>query len=142
MKVIFGSDEKTPLTDFISGWLKENGHDAVLAGHLIDEKMKWRWGEIGKSVGEKDSSGGFDFGIVSCSSGTGVSMAANRFKNARAALCWNTDVAKMARKWDDANILCLSLLHTDQKTAQEILETWFKTPFNEEGLNEAGKLAL
>lgn len=140
MKIIFGSDEKTFLTNCIGSWLREAGHTVEEVGHLVDEKSKWRWVDIGKTVGKKMSAGEADCGIVCCWSGTGVCMAANRFHGARAALCWDAETAKLARKWDDANILCLSLRFTSETVAKEILAAWLHTKFDEEGLNEAHKL--
>lgn len=140
MKVILGSDEKTPLTDAIRGWLREVGYDVTEIGHLVDETKKWRWAEIGREVGERVASGEFAVGVVSCWSGTGVCMAANRARGARAALCWDAETAKLARKWDNANILCLSLRFTSETMAKEILAAWFETQFDEEDLNEAYKL--
>ncbi len=67
-------------------------------------------------------------------------MAANRVKGARATLCWDAETARLARKWDNANILCMSLRYTLEKLANEILGTWFSAKFDEEGLNEAHKL--
>lgn len=140
MKIIFGSDEKTPLTDAIGKWLVEAGHTVEKVGHLVSEKSKWRWVDIGKTVGKKISSGEADFGIVCCWSGTGVCMAANRFPKARAALCWDAETAKLARKWNDANILAFSLRFTSETMAKEILAHWFYTKFDEEGLDEVHKL--
>jgi len=140
MKIILGSDERTHLTDFITKWLEEAGHSVDKIGHLVSENKKWKWVDIGKEVGDRVAKREFDFGIVCCWSGTGVCMAANRFRGARAALCWDAETAKLARKWDNANILCLSLRFVSDAVAKEILEAWFNTKFDEEELNEAHKL--
>ncbi|OGY16541.1 MAG: hypothetical protein A2785_03040 [Candidatus Chisholmbacteria bacterium RIFCSPHIGHO2_01_FULL_49_18] len=140
MKIIFGSDESTPLTDFINNWFQEAGHDVEKIGHLASEEKKWKWVDIGKEVGERVAKGEFEFGVACCWSGTGVCMAANRFRRARAALCWDAETAKLARKWDNANILCLSLRFISDMVAKEILKVWFSTKFDEEGLNEVHKL--
>lgn len=140
MKIIFGSDEKTPLTDVINRYLLGAGHDVEHVGHLVDEDTKWKWVEIGKEIGKRVASSEADFGIACCWSGTGVCMAANRLPGAKAALCWDAETAKLARKWDNANILCLSLRFTSETVLKEILDAWFNTKFDEEGLNEARKL--
>jgi ribose 5-phosphate isomerase B len=140
MKIIFGSDEKIPLTDSITKWLEEKNHSVEKIGHLISEDKKWKWAEIGKEVGGRVAKGEFDSGVICCWSGTGVCMAANRFRGARAALCWDAETAKLARKWDNANILCLSLRFVGETVAREILEAWFSEKFDEEELNEAHKL--
>ncbi|MBI4039198.1 RpiB/LacA/LacB family sugar-phosphate isomerase, partial [Candidatus Daviesbacteria bacterium] len=82
----------------------------------------------------------FDQGVIFCWSGTGITRAANRVVGARAALCWTPKIAQLARKWDDANILVMALVNTPNETAKDILDTWFSTSFDEEGLNEAHKL--
>jgi len=140
MKIILGSDEKTSLTNLITKWLKKANHSVEKIGHIVREDKKWKWVDIGKEVGERVAKGEFNFGVVCCWSGTGVCMAANRFRGARAALCWDAETARLARKWDNANILCLSLRFTRETVAKEILEAWFSGKFDEEGLNEAHKL--
>lgn len=137
MKIVLGSDEKTELTDHIGRWLREKGHDVTEVGHLVDADAKWHWAEIGMSLGRSVADGSFETGIVCCWSGTGVSIAANRVKGARAALCWDAETARLARKWDDANILALSLRYTSVTVATEILEAWFATAFDEEDLRQA-----
>jgi len=96
--------------------------------------------EIGKEAAEKIVGGEADIGVFFCWSGAGVCMAANKVKGARAALCWNPETAKLARKWDDANILCMSYHFIREQTAKKALDLWFETKFDEEGLNQAHKL--
>lgn len=140
MKLVIASDEKTNLTDSVIEHLKSKGYDLILQGHLGEENKKWKWAEIGKEAAEKVASGEVEQGILFCWSGTGICMAANRIKGARAALCWDAETARLARKWDNANILCMSLRYTSETVAKEILDAWFSTKFDEEGLNEAHKL--
>ncbi|MGH2830681.1 MAG: RpiB/LacA/LacB family sugar-phosphate isomerase, partial [Actinomycetota bacterium] len=64
---------------------------------------------------------------VFCWTGTGVSMAANKVAGARAALCTDAEQARGARKWNDANVLAMSLRLTTEPLAREILEAWFST---------------
>lgn len=136
MNILFGSDEKLPVTDTILAWLKEHGHTVTLAGHLADENMKWHWAEIGREIGKRVGNKEFDMGIGCCWSGTGVSLAANKEEGARAILAWDSETAKLGRKWDDANILCFSMRFTSDSLAQEILAAWFAEPFDEETLDQ------
>jgi ribose 5-phosphate isomerase B len=140
MKLVVGSDEKTNLTESVIDYLKGKKHDLILLGDLVNKKNRWKWVEIGKEAAQKVVSGRVDQGILFCWSGTGICMAANRFKGARAALCWDAETARLARKWDNANILCMSLRFTSEIVAKEIIEVWFSTEFDEEDLNEAHKL--
>ena len=138
MKLVVASDEKTHLTDSVVEHLKNKGHKLILLGDLV--KKDGTWVEIGKKAAEKVAKGEVDRGILFCWSGTGICMAANKIKGVRAALCWDTETARLARKWDNANILCMSLRYTSEELAKEILDAWFSAEFDEEGLNEVHKL--
>lgn len=140
MKLVVASDERTKLTDSIIKYLKQKGHRLTLLGHLADREKKWKWVEIGKEAARVVASGKVDRGVILCSSGTGICMAANKVKGARAALCWSAKVAKAARKWDNANILCLAYDFINEKYAKKIIDAFFSQEFDEEGLNEAHKL--
>lgn len=140
MKIVVASDEKTSLTDFVIKYLKSKNHNLALLGDLSDKKKKWHWAEIGKEAAEKVARGEVDLGIFFCWSGTGISMTANKVKGVRAALCWDSETARLARKWNNANVLCMSLRFTSQTVAQEIINAWFSTGFDEEDLNQVGKL--
>ena len=77
----------------------------------------------------KDVAGGeADFGILICRSGIGMSMAANRFQNVRAALCATTDAATLARQHNGANVLCLGADIVSADYALEIAKTFVATP--------------
>jgi len=138
MKIVVASDEKTSLTDFVVDYLKSHDHEITLLGDLKEKNGKWA--EIGKEAATLVAEKKAEQGVIFCWSGTGITMAANRIKGARAALCWTPEITKLARKWDDANILVMALVNTPNRIAKEILDTWFSTEFGEEGLNEAYKL--
>jgi len=138
MKILVASDEKTNVTDAVLSYLKEKGHEVTAYGALNNDDKQWA--DIGKEAAEKVVNGGAENGIFFCWSGTGVCMAANKVKGARAALCWDEETAKLARKWNDANILCMSLRYVSETVAKEIIDGWLLANFDEEGLNEAHKL--
>ena len=106
-------------------------------GHLVADERKWQWADIGKAAARLVASGDVEQGILFCWSGTGVCIAANTVRGARAALCWNPVIAELARKWDDANVLCMSLKETAPDVARDILDAWFATAFDEEDLRQA-----
>lgn len=139
MKLVVASDERTKLTDFVVDYLKSQGHKLVLMG-ILGERGFDKWVEIGRQVGLLVSEGKVERGILFCWSGTGICMAANRINGARAALCWTPEIARLARKWDNANILCMALVNTKEEQAKQILDTFLSAPFDEEGFNEAYKL--
>jgi ribose 5-phosphate isomerase B len=70
-----------------------------------------------------------DIGILICGSGIGISIAANRFKNIRAALCHNVKSAKFSRLHNDANVICLGARFIKEKTAITILKSFLSTNF-------------
>ena len=125
MKIAVGSDEKTVLTDFVIEELKRRGHNVTLFGPLKGEAMGWP--DVGERVGLEVGKGRADQGILFCWTGTGVTIAANKVRGVRAALCWDAETAKGARMWDDANVLAMSLRSTSIAVAKEILDSWFAT---------------
>lgn len=73
--------------------------------------------------------GEFDFGILICGSGNGIAITANKHQGIRAAICWNTDLASLARKHNNANILCLPARFISVKEALAITKTFLTTEF-------------
>lgn len=130
MKIAVGSDEKTYLTDFVIKALKKKGIQLELYGPLADEPIEWA--EVAEKVAERVSNGECHQGILFCWTGTGVSMAANKVPGIRAALCADAKTAEGARKWNDANVLAMSLRTTSPIVAREILEAWFSSSPEEE----------
>jgi ribose 5-phosphate isomerase B len=125
MRIAFGTDESTPLTAELVVSLAEQGHDVLV---LADGDA---WPSVGRLVGEAVAAGEAERGIVCCSTGTGVSIAANKVAGVRAALCADAVTATGARRWNDANVLALSLRLTSSAVAGEILEAFLTTDADE-----------
>jgi len=123
MKIAVGSDERTHLTDFVIEELKKKGIELELHGPLSGELVQWA--EVAEKVAERVADRVCDQGILFCWTGTGVSIAANKVPGVRAALCSDAETARGARKWNDANVLAMSLRLTSPTVAKEILEAWF-----------------
>ena len=123
MKIAIGSDEKTNLTDFVVKELKGRGIELELFGPLSDDSIEWT--DVAEQVANKVAENKADQGILFCWTGTGVSIAANKVPGIRAALCTDGGTAEGARKWNDANILAMSLRLTSETVAKEILDAWF-----------------
>jgi ribose 5-phosphate isomerase B len=123
MRVIVGSDESTHLTDAVADNLRERGHDVVLSGPLDGRDMQWS--AVGREVGEKVAAREADTGVLFCWTGTGASIAANKVPGVRAALCSDAATAAGARRWNDANVLVMSLRSTSAAVAGEMLDAWF-----------------
>ena len=139
MKIVFGSDEKNHLTDFVISELKKKDHELVLHGTIADEEIEWT--DVAMKVAERVASGESDQGIVCCWTGTGVSIAANKVPGIRAALCADAETASGARKWNNANILAMSLRTTSNALAGEILEAWFNSVPDESEEENISKVA-
>ena len=120
MKVAFGTDEHTALTDAVRADLERRGHSVV----AVDDGQ---WVEVGHAVGEAVASGRCDTGVLFCWTGTGASIAANKVAGVRAALCTDAATAAGARTWNDANVLVMGLRLTSPEVATEMLDAWFAT---------------
>ena len=122
MRIAFGTDETTALTRGIVGGLVE-------AGHAVDVLADGDpWPDVGRRVGEAVADGNADAGIVCCWTGTGVSIAANHASPAvRAALCSDAETARGARRWNDANVLALSLRLMSEALAEEVIVAFLGT---------------
>ena len=125
MRIVFGSDEKTALTDAVRDDLRQRGHEIVLVGPPGGEAIEWA--EVGQRVGELVAEGEADTGVLFCWTGTGASIAANKVPGVRAALCTDAATATGARKWNDANVLVMGLRLTSPEVAREMLDAWFTT---------------
>ena len=121
MKVAFGSDETTELTDSLRALLGEAGHEIVV--ECVDQP----WPLVGRAVAQAVASGVAERGVVCCWTGTGVSIAANKVPGVRAALCTDGQTAAGARRWNDANVLALGLRLTSPAVAREMLDAFFST---------------
>ena len=122
-KIAVGSDERTGITDYLVEKLRLAGHEVLLIGPIADGSEKWP--DVAFGVAGEVAAGNADEGIVCCWTGTGVSIAANKVPGIRTALCGDAGTARGARRWNDANVLCLSLRLTTQALVDEILEAWF-----------------
>jgi len=125
-RVAVGSDDLYPVADFVVEYLKSKGFEVILVGSLKTRKPE-PWPLVGYEVGKLVASGEVDWGVAICYTGTGVSIAANKVRGVRAALCTDAETAKGARLWNDANVLVLSGRLTTTYLAKEILDTWIST---------------
>jgi ribose 5-phosphate isomerase B len=127
MKISVGSDERNSVTDSVVAELKKRGHELQLYGPLAG--IQEGWARVARRVAEDVAGLQAEEGVLFCWTGTGVSMAANRVPGVRAALCADPETARGARRWNNANLLCLSLRKTSEAVAKEILEAWFSAAY-------------
>lgn len=130
VRVALGADDRSPLTDAVRDALRLRGHELALFGAVDAEPRPWP--EVGQAVGGEVAAGRAQMGVVLCWTGTGVAMAANKIAGIRAALCADAATAAGARRWNDANVLALSMRATAIPVALEILDAWFATEPSDE----------
>ncbi|MEM6966652.1 MAG: RpiB/LacA/LacB family sugar-phosphate isomerase [Bacteroidota bacterium] len=135
MKIAVGSDMKNHVTEFVVTYLQKLGHEVVTFGALNEPKAMWT--KVAIDVAENVARGAFDQGILFCWTGTGVTIAANKIKGIRAALCNDAETAKGARMWNDANILTMSLRLVSEQLAKEMLDVWFVTAASKDAEDQA-----
>jgi ribose 5-phosphate isomerase B len=124
MKIAVAADELTGVAQALPGELRRRGHDPIPHGaYAHDERPDWAWAS--ESAARDVAEGRADQAVVACWTGTGASIAANKVPGVRAALCADAQTAHGARRWNDANVLALSLRATSHAELEEILDAWF-----------------
>lgn len=132
MKLAVGADERNHVVDFVLAELENLGHQVTYTGPSHSSQTPSSenyWPAVARWVAQTVARGEADEGILFCWTGTGVSLAANKVKGIRAALCADAETARGARLWNNANVLCLSLRLTSEALAREILTAWFNTVY-------------
>jgi len=128
MKVAIGCDhagftQKPAVLDF----LYKNQYLVTDYGTYSPESVDYP--DFAHCVASDIARGNSELGILLCGSGNGVAITANKHPNIRAALCWNAEIARLARAHNDANILALPARFVSAEEVFEILESFFNTKF-------------
>lgn len=134
MKIAVSSDLRAGLVDVVLADLAKRGHDVSYFGPT-EPGGEEDWPLVTRQAAEAVASGAADEGIVLCWTGTGASIAANKVRGIRAALCADAQTARGARKWNHANVLALSLRGTSEVICAEILDAWFDEGFTDDEWN-------
>jgi ribose 5-phosphate isomerase B len=125
MKIAVAADERTGIAEVVVEELLKRGHEPIVHGALADgERDDWAWAS--EAAARDVAEGRADQGVVCCWTGTGASIAANKVHGIRAALCGDAETAFGARRWNDANVLAISLRRTSEPLLGEILDAWFQ----------------
>ncbi|TDD57911.1 ribose-5-phosphate isomerase [Actinomadura rubrisoli] len=132
MRVFLGSDHAGfELKEHLVSWLKANGHEPVDCGAFeydaVDDYPPFVLRAAERTAAEPGA-----LGIVLGGSGNGEAIAANKVKGVRAALVWNEDTAKLARRHNDANVISLGARQHDQAAATRFVELFLETPYSQE----------
>jgi ribose 5-phosphate isomerase B len=124
MRISVAADERAGIAESVIEELRRRGHEPVPHGALsADERDDWAWAS--EAAARDVSEGRAEQAIVCCWTGTGAAIAANKVAGIRAALCGDGPTAAGARRWNDANVLALSLRATSEAELAEILDAWF-----------------
>jgi ribose 5-phosphate isomerase B len=125
MRIAVAADERTGVAEAVVEELEKRGHEALPHGALSDaERDDWSWAS--EAAARDVADGRAEQAVVCCWTGTGASIAANKVTGIRAALCGDAETAAGARRWNDANVLALSLRSTSEAQLGEILDAWFE----------------
>jgi ribose 5-phosphate isomerase B len=123
MRISVAADEDTGVAAEVVDELRRRGHEVRTHGVLAPgERDDWAWAS--EAAARDVATGRADQAVVCCWTGTGASIAANKVPGVRAALCVDAYTAEGARKWNDANVLALSLRLTSRAQLGEILDAW------------------
>jgi len=115
------------LKEIIKKQLEEQGNKIVDLGTYSNESVDYP--DFAHKVARAVEEGSCDVGILICGSGNGVCMTANKHMNVRAALCWTSEIAALARMHNNANIVCLPARFISVEQAKEIVNTFLQTGF-------------
>jgi ribose 5-phosphate isomerase B len=129
VKFVVGSDDEGAALDAAVDHLRR-------AGHEVELLERDQWPDVATRVAEAVAGGEADQGLLFCWTGTGTAMAANKVRGVRAALVWDPWIAEGARRWNDANVLVMSLKRTEPETARAIVDAWLSVEAPDEDERE------
>jgi ribose 5-phosphate isomerase B len=136
MRIAVAADERTGVAELVVEALRARGHEPLPHGALSDgERDDWAW--CSEAAARDVAEGRAELAVVCCWTGTGASIAANKVPGVRAALCCDAQTATGARRWNDANVLALSLRTTSEAQLGEILDAWFAAQVSDEADDRA-----
>ena len=131
MKIAIGSDHAGfELKQIIVEHLSGRNVDLIDCGTNNLDSVDYP--DFAKRVADEVSNKDLVMGILVCGSGQGMAMTANRYKDVRAAICHNSDVAKVTREHNDANILCLGSRFIEEAEALKCVDVFLSTDFEGE----------
>lgn len=129
MKISLASDHGGfTLKNQIKQFLEQSGHEVHDFGTYSAERCDYP--DFARLAARAVSNGECERGIVVCTTGIGVSMAANKVRGVRCALCVSNDMAEMCRRHNDANVLAVGQKYVDFDAAKQIVQIFLSTPFD------------
>ncbi len=116
-----------PLKETVKQWLTEWGYSYKDFG--TNSTASCNYPDYGHALANAIENGEFESGIAICGTGNGINMSVNHHKGIRGALCWQPEIAELARQHNDANILVMPGRFIDEETAKQCVEKFLDTPF-------------
>jgi ribose 5-phosphate isomerase B len=127
-KIAIGADHAGfELKETLKAWLQKNNFEIRDFG--TDSADSADYPDFAHPVAEAVEKKQYDLGLLVCGSANGVAITANKHQGVRAAICWNEELATLARQHNDANILCLGARFTEPNLAQKILDRFLTASF-------------
>ncbi|MBL7890670.1 MAG: ribose 5-phosphate isomerase B [Bacteroidia bacterium] len=128
MKIAIGCDHAAfHLKEKLKVYLQSKGHEIKDFGCYSEERADYP--DFAHPVANAVESKEFDAGLLMCGSGNGINMTANKHKGIRSALCWNAEIAELARLHNDANILTLPARYISEEEAKKCVDIFYATAF-------------
>jgi ribose 5-phosphate isomerase B len=140
VRIALAADEPYPVDTTIRAALEARGHEVIPFGACATG-AETPWALVAEDAARAVASGDCDEGVFLCWTGTGISIAANKVRGIRAALCADPGTAAGARVWNHANVLCLSHRTLSDDMAKEILAAWLDTTPGDKGTDGVRLLA-
>ncbi|MFL5612213.1 MAG: ribose 5-phosphate isomerase B [Gemmatimonadaceae bacterium] len=116
------------LKERLESWLRELGYSVTDLGTQSEESTDYA--DFAHPLAQRVSDGRAERGVLLCGTGLGMSYVANSYPHVRAAVAWSPEVAELARRHNDANVLALPARFLDEDQARQIVKTWLDTPFD------------
>ncbi|MCL2131572.1 MAG: RpiB/LacA/LacB family sugar-phosphate isomerase [Lentimicrobiaceae bacterium] len=113
--------------EYLKKNLAERGYAFKDFGTFSAESMDYA--DVVHPLAREINAGNYPLGIILCGSGNGVNMTANKYPNVRSALCWQPEIAALARQHNDANVLAIPARFVDKPTALDLATTFLTTEF-------------
>ncbi len=130
------------MKEFIVGYLDSKGYDVHDFGCYSEESCDYP--DFAHELANSIENGEVEMGFALCGSANGISMALNKHKGIRAAICWEAELAELARVHNDANVCSLPARFIENDTAQEIVDIFLATPTStvERHMNRVAKISI
>jgi ribose 5-phosphate isomerase B len=138
MKIALGADHKGfQLKNDIKKYLEALGHQALDFGTNSDLSVDYP--DFGAAAARAVQSGSADLGLVFCWTGTGMAISANKLAGIRSGVALNTDMAELARRHNNVNVLAIPSKYVEPEQAKAIVDAWLKASFD--GGRHEGRVA-